>query len=132
MEFFDSFGLGIRFYPKSLFNFCKRNGDFIRQSKIQYQSNLSDVCGNFCVWFLLTRHNKGDIHKTVSYLSSKNLVGNDKLVQSFTSEEFSFPTFSDCKKECKRLCGMKKMPFSEVCYQKGNRCFRIQGKLYEK
>jgi hypothetical protein len=131
IEFFDSFGLGIHYYPKSLFNFCRKNGKIIHQTKYQYQSNLSDVCGNFCVWFLLNRHKHHNIKKTLAALSSSELLKNDKLVKEFTDKKFSFPKFLDCKAECKSLSKKKQLPFSEVCYQKAKRCIRLQGKLYE-
>jgi hypothetical protein len=133
VEFFDSFGLGLHFYPKAIRNFCKRNGSSVTQSRIQYQSNFSDVCGNFCLWFLITRHKSHkSFSKTLSSLSETNRIGNDNLVESFTEHNFTFPKFSDCKDECIRLCKMKKMPFSEVCYQKSKTCFRIQSRLIEK
>lgn len=132
VEFFDSYGLGIDFYPKSLQQFCKKHGSFITQSKSQYQSNMSDVCGDYCLWFLLSRFKRKSFASTLSSLSRSDQERNDHLVDSFVKRKFKFPNFVDCKEQCKKLCKMKNVPFSEVCYQKGKRCFRIGGNLFEK
>lgn len=132
VEFFDSFGLGVKYYPKTISTFCKKHGSFVKQNRIQFQSNLSDTCGNFCVWFLLTRNKFKAFSTAINKLSTSDTVGNDKRVLSFTRKMFTFPSFSDCKDMCKKICEMKNQPFSEICYQVGKQCFRIESGLHAK
>ena len=55
VEFFDSYGMNISFYPSTILNFCRKHASKIRYNTIQFQSNLSDYCGHYCLWFLIHR-----------------------------------------------------------------------------
>lgn len=129
IEFFDSFGFPLQFYPKEMYEFCMKNGSSLEYSSTQFQSNLSDVCGNFCLYFLIKRFQQHTYEEILKGFETKNKLYNDTIVTNFVRENFDFPPFSDCETFCQKECIKRGIDFSGVCIQQNKTCRRLNNSL---
>src|SRR5665811_674558 len=129
IEFFDSYAMNISFYPTAILNFCRKNAHRIRFNKHQWQSNISDCCGDFCLWFLIHRYFSNSFEDAIKKFSTQNLKHNDKIVTDFVYQHFKFPEFSDCKKICQLECAKHGIDFTNVCIQMSKHCKRLSHNL---
>lgn len=129
IEFFDSYAMNITFYPKSVLNFCNKQATHIRFSKAQFQSNLSDYCGHYCLWFLIHRYLTGSFQGAINKFSNNDLIGNDIIVKNFVLQHFNFPEFSNCKTICQEECLKQGLDFSNICVQASKQCTRLFNNL---
>jgi len=80
IEFFDSYGLGLRFYGKHFVNFKKKY--VVHENNKKLQSIYSNVCGQFCLFYLYYRHKGYTMHEIEKMFTSDS-VRNDKIVKQF-------------------------------------------------
>jgi len=125
IEFFDSYAMDIVFYPPSILKFCRAQAKHIRFSKIQIQSNLSNYCGHYCLWFLIHRYFSDSFEQVVKNFSEHNLNENDTIVKDFVDQHFKFPEFSNCKARCQEYCENHGLDFTNVCVQISSHCKRL-------
>ena len=83
IEWFDSFSLPLDFYCSDVRNFVVSNSTHVRFCTQQFQSTFSDVCGDFCLYFLANRVLGFSYEDIVNTFSLTNMVKNDELVRNF-------------------------------------------------
>ena len=79
-HYFDSYGLP-PIIPQHLAR-LKKNCKILFYNPQQFQSNTSDVCGQFCVMFIHLMCNGFGIHR-FREIFSNNLCRNDKIVREY-------------------------------------------------
>lgn len=79
-HYFDSYGLP-PIIPQHLNRF-KKNCKILLYNPQQFQSNTSDVCGQFCVMFIHFMCNGFGMHR-FSNIFSNDLSRNDKIVRDY-------------------------------------------------
>ena len=89
IEFFDSFGMSISFYSPHIKLFLKKFGKRIVQNRHQIQSNFSNTCGNFCVYYLLHRVRGWSMTSILKDFTLQNLYLNDEKVYLFVKLNFT-------------------------------------------
>lgn len=130
IEFFDSFGMPIEFYGEEFVKFAQRYNPVVVNDQ-QYQSNFSDVCGNFCHKYLIQRSKNITSSEIVSNFSLTNLIHNDNQVRNFVLQ-ISFPDFSKCGQSCLDVCCRNKNILSSVCVQLNKKCYQLGHKMNKK
>lgn len=65
LEIFDSFGRDLHFYGPMMAHLA--NGKRVISQTLQYQSNLSTVCGQHCMFFMLRRSMR-ELYARISHL----------------------------------------------------------------
>ena len=85
-EFFDSYGHPPEFYRDSF-------GDFLEKYSYEYntrklQSAWSDVCGQYCMFYLSHRARGHSMNKIV-HLFDNNTMSNDNKVFTFVNKHFN-------------------------------------------
>jgi len=60
----------------------------MKSSQSQVQSNLSEVCGQFCLYWLVKRHRRVSFEDIMNEFSTTNLMSNDKIVKTFVVKRF--------------------------------------------
>lgn len=114
IEFFDSYGMNINFYSSYLEKFMLKNYKISRVNKFQLQSNFSEVCGQYCLYFLFNRVNNITYDEIISKFDN-NLINNDLIVESFVNDNFNPTLLSNkfyqnyCKNntKCYQFCKIK-------------------------
>jgi hypothetical protein len=84
IEYFDSYGREIH---KNIASSQLLNGKVIIKQDSILQSNISTVCGQYCMFFLLKRASGTDFSSFVKTFSSNTLT-NDRLVCKTVNFEF--------------------------------------------
>jgi len=125
LEFWDSFGLPINYYGLDFIDFVKTHGQILVSSTIQVQSNFSDVCGHYCVYWLLARISGLNFENILDTFSVKNLLANDRKVKSYVEKRFDFPSFANCvmHNSCQCFKGLER--FSSVCIKHRQTCVKL-------
>jgi hypothetical protein len=126
LEFFDSFGLPVEFYGSMFTDFIRNHGGKVKQSFTQFQSNSSDLCGGYSLYFLINRDRGLTYNDVIKSFSNNNTKVNDKKINLFVKENVILPKFSSCGQICSGKC-LKDL--SSVCIQKNKRCIRLVNKL---
>ena len=85
VEFFDSFGRQPCFYGLQI-----KTGKLDRWNRIQLQNLFSDVCGLYCILYLLERVRGKHIDTIVNMFSHHNTIFNDNLVRKKICKHFDF------------------------------------------
>ena len=86
-EFFDSYGHPPEFYRDSF-------GDFLEKYSYEYntarklQSAWSDVCGQYCMFYLSQRA-RGHCMNKIVHLFDNNTMSNDNKVFTFVNKHFN-------------------------------------------
>ena len=84
-EFFDSYGHAPEYYRKSFGDFLKsRASDFNRR---KLQSAWSDVCGQYCIFYLSHRA-RGQSMSNIVHLFNNDTILNDTKVSQFVKRHF--------------------------------------------
>lgn len=102
IEFFDSFSMPVEFYNPHILKFINERCNYLNQSRIQIQSNLSTTCGHFCIFYLIQRTRGVTFENILSEFSRTNLVKNDKKVETFVNENFYLRNVSSHSTESTR------------------------------
>ncbi len=85
IDFFDSFGLPIEFSGAEFVSFINYHGGFVRYNNEQLQSNLSNYCGIYCLYFLFQRH-AGVAFVNILKTFNSNQKSNDMIMKNFFNE----------------------------------------------
>jgi len=126
LEFFDSFGMDLQFYGVEFVKFASKHGKTVKTSTEQYQSNNSNLCGGYCLYFLIQRNNGLLYESIINTFSLNNTKLNDFTVKKFVCTNFIFPKFSKCGISCNGKCSKS---FNSYCFQKNNHCQRVSQDL---
>jgi len=106
IEFYDSYGLGIKSYAKNFEDFVNRLGRPVQKNVVQLQSCDSEVCGHYAVYFLYMRINNY-APKLLYCKFSKNYKQNDMIVFNFIKSKcylLSHRCFVKNEQCCKPFC----------------------------
>ena len=129
VEFFDSFGMPIEFYGPEFKKFVTKHGKNEIQSQSQFQSNASNLCGGYCLYFLIKRANQNlSYNQIISGFSLTNQKLNDSIIRKFVQRNFIFPKFSKCGVDCLANCSKH---INSYCLQKNKHCNRVFNNLLE-
>jgi hypothetical protein len=82
ISFFDSYGFPFSYFNDSLSKYMHKEAHIILQNKVQFQSFVSDVCGEHCIYFLNACLN-GVKANELEHLYSSTTNINDNLVVDF-------------------------------------------------
>lgn len=96
IDFFDSFGLPIEFYGFEFVSFVNEHGGLVRYNNHQLQSNLSNYCGMYCLYFLFQRY------ADISFVNILRTFTNNKNSNDIVVKEFYNGVCSLDKEKC--LC----------------------------
>jgi len=86
-EFLDSYGRAPALH--SSFNHFLRNCTHIMYNSFQLQQPLSDVCGQFCVFFLYHRMHGMSYNRILLSFNPNNPPYNDNLVNDFVETTYN-------------------------------------------
>lgn len=86
IEFFDSYGNAPSYYEGFISNFALNFMNIVYNPMI-LQSNISAVCGHYCIYFLYSRCRGRSLRTILSSFVSKNIC-NDKRVYDFVWKRF--------------------------------------------
>lgn len=99
VEFYDSYGLGIRAFAREFYDFARKNARGIYCNNIQLQNESSTVCGDYCLYFAYRRLQGKTPCEIYDEFSVSDLKDNDAKVRKFASEyEFLKPFVLNGKK----------------------------------
>lgn len=90
VEFFDSYGNEPSFYAKTLSDFASRFS-ILTYNPLTLQSNISAVCGQYCIYYLYSRCRGRSLGDILSSFVTNN-VCNDFKVYDFVMKRFSVRT----------------------------------------
>lgn len=90
IEFFDSYGHSPAFYEGPIFDFASRFAH-VNFNQMTLQSNVTAVCGQYCVYYLYSRC-RGQSLKTFLSNFVTNHISNDKRVYNFVWKRFHVRT----------------------------------------
>jgi hypothetical protein len=82
IEFFDSYGLGLRSYDENFTNFAHRHGKLVVENVRRLKNHGSDVCGHYSLYFLYKRF-RGCSLMSIYAKFSTNYRLNDEKVRQF-------------------------------------------------
>ena len=121
IEYFDSYGK----IPK-LPIFSKRI-QHIHWNKKRLQSPYSTICGEYCIYYLLKRHNISSMKKVFNTFIDKKYYDNDSKIITYITKYFGkrykreddcYSIFTQiCSPHCKHLC---KKDLGWLNYEKKN------------
>ena len=94
IQFFDSFAMPLDFYAPSIADFIRKNSGAVVSSCQQIQSDFSEVCGQFCIYFLAKRISGMSFEEILGEFTTFDLRKNDTKVMNFALLNFTYPTFS--------------------------------------
>jgi hypothetical protein len=96
IEYFDSFGKDVNYYSHSnLINqFLNNRGMVLEYSIQQLQSFNSNVCGQFCIYYLANRVSRLSFKDILLNFSVHKLEKNDLRVKMFVETNFMRPIYS--------------------------------------
>lgn len=101
-EFFDSYGQSPHYYKNSF-------GDFLKSHKWEFntrklQSDWSDVCGLYCIFYLSHRARGHSMNKIVQLFTNDTML-NDAKVSQFVKSHFRvlLTKYSNVNQCCKKL-----------------------------
>jgi len=100
IDFFDSLGNSIFYYGGEIIEFLKAKGGLVRYNNCKVQSNNSNACGMYCLYFLIKRDKGVQFVNILNHFSSSELSTNDLLVKKYVRDIFKFPVFNKCKYPC--------------------------------
>lgn len=88
-EFVDSYVHSPSYFSTSLKQFFGRNCSEYVYNTVQYQGGGTNVCGQYCIYFLMHRCRGVSMYDTLSVFSS-NYAINDLYVYNYTVKTFPF------------------------------------------
>lgn len=116
IEFFDSCGMPLSFYNRSIEDFLKKHGSSIKKNQRRIQSAFSDTCGQFCIFFLVHRAAGFTFSEVMSKFSMSNLIKNDEIARRFVRDNFGFH-FSKTHCESKSFAEIRSLVNIVQCCQ---------------
>ena len=104
-EIFDSYGKDPSRYNIYYEKWMKKNVLPTLVNKKQIQSNHSNVCGLYCLFFLLQRLRGHSMQEVLRLFNGSDLNANDQFIYNYSSTAFSNCTQSRCayNQVCKPL-----------------------------
>lgn len=90
IEMFDSYGNSPELFNKSIKNFVSKF-NHVTYNPVTLQSNISAVCGQYCIYYLYCKCRGRTLRQFLSYFTLNN-VSNDKRVYNFVSKRFHVQT----------------------------------------
>lgn len=90
LEFFDSFGHAPQFFKGPIADFASRFSH-VSHNPMTLQSNVTGVCGHYCIYFLYSRCRGKSLRKCISSFVARHLT-NDKKVYDFVRHVFKIKT----------------------------------------
>lgn len=101
-EFFDSYANEANYYSSYFRSYIEENKFIVNQNYKRLQSNTSNVCGHYCLYYLYNRCRNISLDKIVQPFSSSNFVNNDLFVYNFISYKFSecFQPMTTAQQRC--------------------------------
>lgn len=88
-EFFDSYGNNPGYYDISFTNYLKKHAYEWDFNKRKLQSVWSDVCGQYCIFYLHHRAQGQSMSKIVKVFEN-DTMSNDNKVFNFVNRHFNF------------------------------------------
>ena len=95
IEVFDSYGNPAEIYNKYFTDYLRNNAVCVKYNKTKLQSSFSDVCGQYCLYFLMNRIRNISLDDIVS--NFKNIPNNDAYVAKSIASAFPFCAPRKCK-----------------------------------
>lgn len=90
VEFFDSYGNHPHFFQGPISDFVSRYPR-IEYNPLMLQSNVTTVCGQYCIYYLYSRCRGKSLQNILSHFVTKNLC-NDQRVYNFVAKRFHVMT----------------------------------------
>jgi len=87
-EFFDSLGQSPSSYNKDFENFLINHGPNYKYNTMRIQNDGSDMCGGYCIYYIILRNLGYSMKEVVNTFSSVSLEDNDNKVKLFLREYF--------------------------------------------
>lgn len=126
VDFFDSIGNDVKSYGENFKEFVKKFKG-VRQCTTQFQSDSSDICGKYCLWFLTMRSKGVTYENIVKQLSTFDKQQNDLFIRN-SIKQIEFPNFSICE-NCE---GCNPDDINAYCIQRNEICYNVkQSKFLE-
>ena len=88
IEFFDSCSMPVNFYHPSIGEFLENKAKGVRLNCGRIQSEFSNTCGHFCIYYLLHRTLGKDFESILCDFSLSDLSSNDETVKRFLRDNF--------------------------------------------
>lgn len=88
IEFFDSCAMPIEFYDSAFMKFLHLKGRVTRSSKVRIQSLSSNVCGQYCIYYLIHRVKGVSFENVLQMFNENDLESNDSIVREFVRVNF--------------------------------------------
>lgn len=82
-EFYDSLGKRPEHYQERFRNILLSNGPCYLLNTSQIQSETSNVCGHYCIYFIFERVRGRSMKRILSDFNVLDLTANDRLVYDF-------------------------------------------------
>lgn len=86
LEFFDSFGHEPFDFPGPIRNFARRF-TYVNYNMMILQSNVTAVCGQYCIYYLYSKCRGRSLNDVLSYFVPHELC-NDRNVYNFVTRHF--------------------------------------------
>ena len=104
-EFFDSYGKGPGYYNSYFSIFLRENTTSFAFNEKRIQSNQSNVCGLYCLFYLHQRFKGLSLIKVNQMFSATNFELNDSFISRLISRLYSHCVKSECayNQGCKAL-----------------------------
>jgi len=87
VEYFDSYGIPP--VKKSIITFLQRNAKYISFNNIQLQSFGSNICGQYCCLYALSKSHGGTMKKFLGHFNKKTFYENDRTCRNLFKKYFS-------------------------------------------
>ena len=105
-EFFDSYSRDPSYYKKDFYSFFSRNAlenGLVNRHRLQ--SNSSNVCGLYCLFYLIRRFNGVSMKNIVNNFSVSDFSLNDLLIYENVTNTFPFCVKNECvfNQKCESL-----------------------------
>jgi hypothetical protein len=100
-EYFDSYGMYT--FIEGHLNFKSKVSKSWLHNKMCMQSLTSNVCGQYCLFFLIARMRDHSM-KTFQSVFSKNSIQNDKLVRTCIKNKFKNYCMTKCNAHGQKCC----------------------------
>lgn len=90
LEFFDSYGNATTYFDGPISKFASRFPQ-VTYNPLVLQSNVTAVCGQYCIYYLYSRCRDVSLKKFLSSFVTKHMC-NDQRVYNFVSKRFRITT----------------------------------------
>jgi len=94
-EFFDSYALGYEFYGNEFLNVFKQMKTVVQSNKV-LQNEYSDVCGQYCLFYIAKKVLGCSLAHIYKYFSA-NTICNDEIVRKFVCKQNNHLFHKTCR-----------------------------------